>query len=93
MSTTDAFWQLLVVQVVRVWSTDPDLSPEATVWHRDLDDVVKLIVPLPCQCGYKKLAELAVDKDGVERVRSRYEAVRSLPLGNDPMVLAQNPRD
>jgi hypothetical protein len=86
--------QLLIVQAVRVWFTDPELSPEAAVWHHDLNDVVKLIVPLPFQCEHKKLAELAVDKDGVERVRSRYEAVRSLSLGNrDPMVLAQKPRD
>jgi hypothetical protein len=35
-----------------------------------------------------------VDEDGVERVRSRYEVVRSLPLGSeDPMVVAQKPRD
>lgn len=64
------FWQLLIIQVVRVWFTDPELSPESAVWHHNLNDVVKLIVPLPCQCGNKKLAELAVDKDGVERVRS-----------------------
>jgi hypothetical protein len=82
------------LEAVRVWFTDPELSPEAAVWHHDLNDVVKLIVPLPFQCEHKKLAELAVDKDGVERVRSRYEAVRSLSLGNrDPMVLAQKPRD
>ncbi|KAF7164514.1 hypothetical protein CNMCM6106_001032 [Aspergillus hiratsukae] len=82
------------LEVVRVWITDPELSPEAAVWHHNLDDVVKVIVPLPCQYGYKKLADFAVDKDGVERVLNRYEAVRSLPLGNrDPMVLAQKPRD
>jgi hypothetical protein len=85
---------LLISQVVRVWFTDPELSPEAAVWHHDLNDVVKLIVSLPCEDGYKRLAELAVDGNGVERVHSRYEAVRSLPLGNrDPMVLAQKPRD
>jgi hypothetical protein len=94
---------LLIVQFVRVWFPDSELSPEAAVWHHALDDVVKLIVPLPCQVpvpcqggyiGYKKLADLAVDKDGVERVRSRYEAVRSVPLGSeDPMVVAQKPRD
>jgi hypothetical protein len=83
---------LLIVQVVRVWFADPELSPEAAVWHHNLDKVVKLIVPLPCQCGYKKLADLAVVKDGVERVRNRYEAVRSLsPSDRDPMVLAQKP--
>jgi hypothetical protein len=84
---------LLIVQVVRVW-TDPELSPEAAVWHHDLDDVVKVIVPLPCQDGHKQLADLAVDKDGVERVLSHFEAVRSLPLGSkDPMVVAQEPSD
>ncbi|EAW16824.1 uncharacterized protein NFIA_001730 [Aspergillus fischeri NRRL 181] len=85
------------LEFVRVWFTDTKLSPEAAVWHHALDDVVKLIVPLPCQGGYikyKKLADIAVDKDGVERVRRRYEAVRSLPLGSeDPMVVAQKPRD
>ncbi|KAF4211370.1 hypothetical protein CNMCM5878_002704 [Aspergillus fumigatiaffinis] len=82
------------LKFVRVWFSDPDLPPEAAVWHHALDDVIKVIVPLPCQCGYKKLADLAVDKDGVERVRSRYEAVMSLPLGGEgPMVLAQKPRD
>ncbi|RHZ60746.1 uncharacterized protein CDV56_108454 [Aspergillus thermomutatus] len=83
------------LEVVRVWfDDDPDLSPKSAVWHRALDDVVKLIVPLPCKSGDKVLAELAVDKNGVERVRSRYEVVGSLPLGNrDPMVLAQKPRD
>jgi hypothetical protein len=82
------------LKVVRVWSTDPKSSPEAVVWHHNLDDVVKVIVPLPCQDGHKKLADLAVDKDGVERVLNYFEAVRSLPLGSrDPMVLAQRPRD
>ncbi|KAJ8147654.1 hypothetical protein LV156_009019 [Aspergillus fumigatus] len=91
------------LEFVRVWFPDSELSPEAAVWHHALDDVVKLIVPLPCKVpvpcqggyiGYKKLADLAVDKDGVERVRSRYEAVRSVPLGSeDPMVVAQKPRD
>jgi hypothetical protein len=80
---------------VRVWFPDhPDLPPKAVVWHHALDDVVKLIVPLPCQREHEKLADLAVDKDGVERVRTRYEAVRSLPLGSkDPMVIAQKPKD
>jgi hypothetical protein len=85
---------LLISQVVRVWFNDPELSPEAAVWHHDLNDVVKVIVSLPCQDGYKRLADIAVDKNGVERVHSRYKAVRSLRLGNrDPMVLAQKPRD
>ncbi|PKX88859.1 uncharacterized protein P174DRAFT_464607 [Aspergillus novofumigatus IBT 16806] len=76
-----------------VW-TDPELSPEAAVWHHDLDDVIKVIVPLPCQDGHKQLADLAVDKDGVKRVLSYFEAVRSLPLGSkDPMVVAQELRD
>jgi hypothetical protein len=85
---------LLIIQFVRVWfPDDPDLSPEAVVWHHALDDVVKVIVPLPCQREHEKLADFAVDKDGVERVRSRYAAVRSVPLGSrDPMVLVQNPR-
>jgi hypothetical protein len=88
------FRYLLIVQVVRVWSTDPKSSPEAVVWHHNLDDIVKVIVPLPCQDGHKKLADLAVDKDGVERVLNYFEAVKSLPLGSrDPMVLAQRPRD
>ena len=88
------FWQLLKIQVVRVWFADPELPPESAVWHHDLNDVVKVIVPLPCQCDHKKLAELVVDRRGVERVRIRYEAEKSLPLGNrDPMVLAQQPRD
>jgi hypothetical protein len=70
------------------------ISPEADVWHHNLDDVVKVIVPLPCQDEHKKLAGFAVDKDGVERVRDHYEAVRSVPLGiRDSMVLAQKPRD
>lgn len=87
-------WYLLIVQFVRVWSTDPKSSPEAVVWHHSLDDVVKVIVPLPCHDGHKKLADLAVDKDGVERVLNYFETVRSLPLGSrDPMVLAQRPRD
>ncbi|GFF63368.1 hypothetical protein IFM51744_11127 [Aspergillus udagawae] len=82
------------LEVVRVWFTDPKLSPEAAVWHHDLDDVVKVIMPLPCQDGHKQLADLAVDKDGVERVLNYFEAVRSLSLdGEDPMVVAQKPRD
>ncbi|KAH1297216.1 hypothetical protein KXW28_009156 [Aspergillus fumigatus] len=83
------------LKFVRVWFPDhPDLPPKAVVWHHALDDVVKLIVPLPCQREHEKLADLAVDKDGVERVRTRYEAVRSLPLGSkDPMVIAQKPKD
>jgi hypothetical protein len=90
----DYFWQLLKVQVVRVWCTDPEFSPEAAIWHHNLDDVVIVIVPLPCQYEHKKLADFAVDKDGVETVCDRYEAVRSVPLGSrDPMVLAQKPRD
>jgi hypothetical protein len=88
------FWQLLIVQFVRVWFSDPKLSPEAAVWHHALDDVVKVTVSLPCQDGHKQLADLAVDKDGVERVLSYFEAVRSLPLDStDPMVVAQEPRD
>ncbi|GIJ92742.1 hypothetical protein Asppvi_002020 [Aspergillus pseudoviridinutans] len=80
------------LEFVRVWIDDPELSPDDAVWHHNLDDVVKVIVPLPCQ--YRKLADFAVDKHGVERVLERYEAVRSLPLGSkDPMVLAQKPRD
>ncbi|KAH3438007.1 hypothetical protein KXW39_000827 [Aspergillus fumigatus] len=82
------------LELVRVWFTDPKLSPEAAVWHHDLDGVVKVIVPLPCREGHKQLADLAVDKDGVERVLTYFEAVRSRPIGNrDPMVLAQRPRD
>ncbi|KAF7158690.1 hypothetical protein CNMCM6106_005480 [Aspergillus hiratsukae] len=80
------------LKTVRVWFTDPDLSPNGDVWYHNLDDVVKLIVPLPYQCGHKKLADLAVDKDGVERVRRQYEAVTFQQLGSrDPMVLAQEP--
>ncbi|KAF7182858.1 hypothetical protein CNMCM7691_002602 [Aspergillus felis] len=82
------------LKFVRVWFTDPELPPEADVWHHDLNDVVKVIVPLPCQDDHKKLADLAVDKRGVERIRSRYEVEKSLLLGSrDPMVLAQKPRD
>ncbi|GFF59479.1 hypothetical protein IFM46972_11392 [Aspergillus udagawae] len=73
---------------------DLKLSPEAAVWHHDLDDVVEVTVPLPCQDGYKQLADLAVDKDGVEKVLNYLEAVRSLPLGSrDLMVVAQKLRD
>jgi hypothetical protein len=39
--------------------TDPELSPEA-------EDVVKVTMPLPCQCGCKKLADFAGHKDGVD---------------------------
>jgi hypothetical protein len=85
---------LLIVQFVRVWFSDPKLSPEAAVWHHNLNEVVKVTVSLPCQDGHKQLADLAVDKDGVERVLNYFEAVRSLPLGSkDPMVVAQKPRD
>ncbi|GFF50467.1 hypothetical protein IFM46972_09051 [Aspergillus udagawae] len=81
------------LKVVRVW-TDPELSPEAAVWHHNLDNVIKVIVPLPCQDGHKQLADLTMDKDGVKRVLSYFKAVRSLPLGSkDPMVVAQEPRD
>ncbi|PKX89109.1 uncharacterized protein P174DRAFT_464815 [Aspergillus novofumigatus IBT 16806] len=71
---------------------DLELSPEAAVWHHALDNVIKLIVPLPCQVPvpcqggyieYKKLADLAVDKDGIKRICS----------SKDPMVVAQKLRD
>ncbi|KAH1807971.1 hypothetical protein KXX35_008391 [Aspergillus fumigatus] len=74
------------VRIVRVWFTDHDLSPNGDVWDHNLD-VVKLIVPLPYRCGDKKLADLAVVKDGVESVRRQYEAVTFQQLrSRDPMV-------
>lgn len=76
----------IMCDIVRVWFTDHDLSPNGDVWDHNLD-VVKLIVPLPYRCGDKKLADLAVVKDGVESVRRQYEAVTFQQLrSRDPMV-------
>lgn len=85
---------MLIRQTVRVWFTDTDLSPEGDVWFHDLNQVVKFIVILPYQSENKTLADLAVHKHGVERVRRQYKLATFDQLGSrDPMVLAQKPKD
>ncbi|KAA8641572.1 uncharacterized protein ATNIH1004_011708 [Aspergillus tanneri] len=81
------------LEVVRAWFTiNPDYPPEDVVWHHSFDDVVKIIVSLPCQRGNEELAELVVPESDAQRVRRQFNIETSLPLGSrDPMVLSQKP--
>lgn len=91
MSLSDYLWRQLILQTVRVWFTaNPNFPPEDVVWHRSFDNVVKVIVSLPCQREHEELVELVVHESDAERVRRQFNVERSVPLGDrDPMVRAQ----